>query len=148
MCKGCSESNASCFMVLAHSSRGRYWWYGIRGWTFPPAFCYMLLPCDRWDQRGSLTEWHLSWKCRRSKGMELNYSMCKNGTHWHLSMFAECLWRPNSRCERNEAVGGVLQQWWQKTVGHLCYTLLRVGMQAPVHHWQKCIANRWDYAEA
>jgi len=22
----------------------------------------VLLPCDRWQQRGSLTNWHLTWK--------------------------------------------------------------------------------------
>ena len=27
---------------------------GTRGWTFPPVFHYMLLPCDRWQQSGGL----------------------------------------------------------------------------------------------
>jgi len=31
--------------------------YGSRGGTFPPIFFYMLLPCDRWQQKGSLTKW-------------------------------------------------------------------------------------------
>jgi len=27
----------------------------------------------------------------------------KNGSHWHSSMRAEWLWRPNSRCEQSES---------------------------------------------
>ena len=61
--EGCSKSNASYFIVLAHNIRGRCWWYGSRGRTFPPVSHYLLLPWDRWKQRGSLTEWHLTWKC-------------------------------------------------------------------------------------
>ena len=49
--------------MMSHDIRGRWWWYSSRGWTFPPRFCYILLPCDRWQQRGSLTEWCLTWKC-------------------------------------------------------------------------------------
>ena len=52
MYKDCSESNAFCFTVLAHDVRGRWWWYGSRSWTFLPIFPYMLLLCDRWQQRG------------------------------------------------------------------------------------------------
>ena len=35
-------------------------WSGSRGCTFPPIFCYFLLLCDRWQQTGSLTHWHLT----------------------------------------------------------------------------------------
>ena len=90
--KGCSENNALCFTMLAHNIRGGCWWYRRRGWTFPPTFCYILLPCDRWHHRGSLTQW---WKCVGSKEVKLNSSMRgKNATHWHLSALTECLWRP------------------------------------------------------
>ena len=94
--KGCSKSKASCFILLAHCIRGRCWWSGSRGWTFPPIPLYILLMYNRWQQRGSLTKWCLTWKCVWSKGMALNSSMQeKNETHWHSSMLAECLWRPN-----------------------------------------------------
>ena len=33
----------------------------------------------------------------------------KHDTRWHLSVLAECLWRPNSGCEHSKAVGGVFQ---------------------------------------
>ena len=111
--QGCSESNASCFMMSAHNIRGGCWWDGSRGWTFPPAFHGMLLLCDRWQQRGTLTEWRLTWKCGWSKAVELNSSMQKK---WPLLTFinaCEHLWRPNSGCEHSEAVGGALQQWQQ-----------------------------------
>ena len=31
---GWSESNVSCFIMLAHNVRGGCWWYGSKGWTF------------------------------------------------------------------------------------------------------------------
>ena len=68
--KGRSESNASCFMTSTHHIRGRWWWYGSRGGTFPPISHSMLLPCDRWQQRGSLTQRCLTWKCGWRKGMK------------------------------------------------------------------------------
>jgi hypothetical protein len=34
--RGRPESNASYFIMLSHDVRGRCWWYGSRGWTFPP----------------------------------------------------------------------------------------------------------------
>jgi len=67
--EGHSEINASYFIMLAHDIRGRCWWYGSRGWTFPPIFRQILLPCDRWRQRGSLTKRRLTWKGVWSKGV-------------------------------------------------------------------------------
>jgi len=86
--EGCSKSNASYFITMAHNIRGRCWWYGTRGWIFPSVFCYFLLPCDRWQQRGTQTKWHLTWKCLWSKGVELNSAMQKKkmtsiGIQWY-----------------------------------------------------------------
>jgi len=67
--EGHSEINASYFIMVAHNVRGECWWYGSRGWTFPPIFPYILLPCDRWHQRGNLTKRRLIWKCVWSKGV-------------------------------------------------------------------------------
>ena len=61
--------------MWAHNLRGRCWCYGSRGWTFLPIFCYILLLCDRWQHRSSLTEWCLTWKYILSKGVSLNSSM-------------------------------------------------------------------------
>ena len=75
--KGCSESNASYFIMLAHNFKSRCWWYGSKQWTFSIIFHYILLQCDRWQQRGSPTKWHLTWKCIWSKGVSLNSSTWK-----------------------------------------------------------------------
>ena len=57
---------------------------GSRGWTFPPIFCYMLLPFDRWQQRSRLTKWHLIFPfAHEAKGCHWTLSHRKNGTHWH-----------------------------------------------------------------
>ena len=76
--EGCSKSNASYFIMLVSDFRGRCWWYGSRAWTFLPIFYYILLPCDSWEQRGSLTERCLTWKRVWSKGADLNSFIQKN----------------------------------------------------------------------
>jgi len=67
------------------------------------------LPCDKWQQKGNLTKWPLTWKCVSSKGVSFNSSLWKK---WQplISTDTECLWRPNSECEHSEVVGGVFQQ--------------------------------------
>ena len=73
---------------MVHNVRGRCSWYGSREWTFQPIFYCILLPCDRWQQRSSLTKWHLTWKCEWSKDVELNFPTQKKmtpiGIHWHV----------------------------------------------------------------
>jgi len=76
----CSKSNASRCILLAHDVRGRCWWFGGRGWTFPSISRSVSLTGDIWQQRGILTQWCLMWKCIWSKGVSLNSSMQK---HWH-----------------------------------------------------------------
>ena len=46
-------------------------------------YCYILLPCDRWQQKGSLTEWHLTWKCVRIPLW---------GNKWHPLTFIDTCW--------------------------------------------------------
>ena len=87
--RGCSESNASYFIIFAHDIRGGCRWYGSSGWTFPPVFCYMSLLCDGWQQRGSLTKWRLTWKCMWSRGVSLNSWMWKK---WQLLTFINASW--------------------------------------------------------
>ena len=64
-------------MMLDHNIGGTCWLYGSKDWTFPPISCYTLLLCDRWQQRGNLVEWLLTWKCVWNKGVSLNTSMWK-----------------------------------------------------------------------
>ena len=38
-----------------------------RSWIFLPIFCYILLLCNRWQQRRSLTNCCLTWSVREAK---------------------------------------------------------------------------------
>ena len=76
-------------MMSTHNTRGGCWWYSSRGWTFSPISCNMLLLCDRWQQRCSLTEWHLTWRCIWSRCVELNSSVQKK---WHPLTFISTYW--------------------------------------------------------
>ena len=145
--EGCSESNASYFMMLAHNIT--WCWYGGRGWTFPPVFHYILFLCDRWQQRGSLTKWYLAWECVWNKGMELNSSLLKK---WHsltfIEMLAEHSWRPNSVCEQwggGWSVSAAVTTTWKAShVLNGCAVFCGHSMQALAHGWWKCTANCSD----
>ena len=67
-----------CFIMSARNIRDRCWWHGRRAWMFPPVSHYILLLCNRWQQRGGLTKWPLIWKGRRSKGVSLSSSIHEN----------------------------------------------------------------------
>ena len=125
---GCSKSNASYFIMLAHDVRGK-WWYGSRGWTFPLIFPYIMSLCDERQQRVSLTKWCLTGKRIWNKDMELNSSVQKKW-YWHSSLLAERSWRPTSRHEHSEAISGAFQLW-QQWVSHLhgcrCLQLWHAG---------------------
>jgi len=96
----CVKGNASYVIMLAHDVRGRCWCYSSSGWTFPSVFHYILLLCDRWHQRGSLTKWRLTWKCVWSKGLSLNSSMRKKlypltfiDTSWTFVETKQSVWK-------------------------------------------------------
>jgi len=59
------------------------------GGTYPPVSCSILLPCNRWQQRGSLKKWCLKWQCEQSKGVELNSS---TQTKWYPVTFINIFW--------------------------------------------------------
>jgi len=118
-CKGCSGNNASHYVLLASDIRGGCWWYSSRGWTFLPVSRYMLLPCDRWQQKGSLTKWDLTWKGVWSRGVSLNSSMQEE--RYPLTFTDAC-------CMLTETRQWMRAQWgsgWcvlavvTETVGHL-----------------------------
>ena len=79
-----SENNSSYFIMLAHNFRNRYWCLAVRSSHQYP----ILFPCNRWQQRSSLTKWHLTWKCIWSKGVSLNSCMRKK---WHSLTFTDSL---------------------------------------------------------
>ena len=87
------------------------WGYGSRGWTFPPTFHYILLPCDRWQQRDSLKEWCLTWKGVWSKGLSLDAFPWKKlhpltDTCGMFMEIKEWMWA-------QWGVSSVFQHWWQ-----------------------------------
>jgi len=62
-----------------------------------------LLQCDRWQQRGSQTQRHLTVA-----------DEVKVWKKWHPLTFintSECLWRLISGCERSAVLRNVFQQW-------------------------------------
>ena len=84
--EGYSESNASYILTFAQNIRGGSLWYFSRGWTFPPGSHYIVLPWDRWQQRDSLTEWHLRRKCVWNSVTEFPHELKTASTdiHWYL----------------------------------------------------------------
>ena len=126
-----------------HHTRCRCRWDGNRGWTFPPIFHYMLLPCDRWQQRGSLTERSLTWKYIWNKDVSLNSSM---GKKWYPLTFTDACWTFMETKQRMWAQWGVWNtvKWWvTSTDADIC----KHGTQTLFHCWWKCIANGGDYVE-
>jgi len=99
----------------------RCWWYISRSCTFPPMPHYVLLFYNRWQQRGSLTKWRLTWKYIWSNGVQMHFSMRKK---CYPVAFIDVCW-----------MFMVTQQWipahfdggWCMsavvivTVGHLCW---------------------------
>ena len=82
--EGCPKSNAFYLFCWPTNIRHRCWCNSSRCWTFPPTSHYMLLWCDREQQRGTLTQWHLTSKCVQSRGVKLNSSIQKK---WCLLTF-------------------------------------------------------------
>jgi len=70
---------------------------------------YILLLYDSWQQRGSPTKWHLTWKHIWSKGVELPSSTWKK---LHTLTFTDTCWMFMDGYWHNEAVGAAFQQWW------------------------------------
>ena len=114
-----SKSNASCVIMLAHDVTGRCWLYGSRDQTFQLMFHYILLLCDRWQQKGSLSKRCVIWKSVQSKGMSLNSSTRKQfhpltltDTFW---MFIETKQWMRAQWDSGWCVSAVMIA----TVGHL-----------------------------
>ena len=129
-------------MMFAHDIRGRCWWCGSRTWTFPPIFHYFLLLCDRWQQRCSLTEWRLTWKCGWSKVVSMNSSTQKK---WHpLTLIDTCWMFMETKQWMWAQWGG---GWCISSVAIVTVGLLCWCMTVLVHCWWKRIANGGDCVE-
>ena len=73
--------------MLACDIRGRCWWYG---WAFPLIFSYILLLCNRWQQRSSVIKWPLTCKRVWSNGVSFIEFLQKEKK---MHPLAECFWR-------------------------------------------------------
>ena len=89
MYEGCSNSSGFYLVMLVHNVWGECWWYSSRDWSFPPIFHYMLLRCDRWQQRGSLTKCCIKKKCVWSKSVSWNSCIRKT---WLLLIIVDNYW--------------------------------------------------------
>ena len=104
---------------VGHDVRGGCWRYSSRGWTFPPISHYILLLCDRWQQRG--------WCGSTYEAKVCNWIPRCGKYYTHSSTLAEHLWRPNSGCEHREVVDGAFQQWQQ---WHKCQATFQAAMHS------------------
>ena len=145
MSYSCHHFLAVCTFMNKHCqgwSTGRDWWYGSGGWTFLPIFPYILLLCNSWQQRGSLTKWCLSWKCIWSKAVELNSSVWKK---WHPLTFIDTWWmfmETKSWMWAQWGADDMFQQWPQrKQVTFTGADFYESSMHAFVHHCHKCTVN-------
>jgi len=132
--------------MLAHSIGDGCWLHGSTGQTFPPIVHYILLLCDRWQSRGALTKWHVTWKSGWSKGMSLISSMRRK---WHLLTFIDAcrIFMDTKQWKWAQWGGGwyisaVVTVTWKTSHfldGHA--DLYEHCMQALVHQQWKCIVN-------
>ena len=137
---GLLQKQCLLFMMLAHSVRYGYWWDGSRSWTFSPISHCVLLPCDRWQQRGSLTEWGWHGRANGAKGWDWIPPCGTKGTHRHSSVLAEHWWTKQ----------GMLAQWGSEWCVSAVATatvvtstradLYEHSIQALVQHWWRCRA--------
>ena len=131
--------------MLVHDIRGGCWWYGSRGWIFPPVLHYIVLPHNRWQHGHKI--WQTGVWCGHvyvAKVCHWNLLCRKNGTHWCPLMLAEILWRSNSGCEHS----GVFQQWWQWQWSPLLVQILMSKIcKLLFFAGKKYMANGGDYVE-
>ena len=130
--EGCSESNASYFMMLVHDIRGRCWWYGNRGWTFCQysiTFCSALQKVAE-GQSGSMVS-HMEVCMEQRCVTEFPHveKMAPTDIHRHLL---------HVRRDQPVDVNTVRQRVVHSalvtaTLGHLCWYGLRV------HHAGSCL---------
>jgi len=110
-----------------------------------------MLPCDRWQKKGSMTKWCLTWKWVWRKGVELNCSMQKKiapiDTYWYL-MNISGDWTVDVSTVR----------WWvvcsskgnsdsgSAPLVHI-FTSVSCRLLFITGHWCKCIDDAGDYVE-
>jgi len=126
------------------------WWYVSTVWTFLPIFCYILLLQDRQQQRGSLTEWCLTWRMKQRCGAEFLHvgEMAPTDVHWHLLNVYGDQPVDVSTVRGGWCISALAKGMWKTSHipdGHADFH--DCGMLALVHRWWKWRANGDDYIE-
>lgn len=84
------------FIMLAYTSKDGWWWYISRGWIFlrisQNLFALIQITTDKILSDMKVYELEVHHWISPSR---------KDCTHWHLLTLAECLQKPNSRCEHS-----------------------------------------------
>lgn len=101
-----SESIWLLFILLAHGLGARHWWYGSRGWRFPPLFYYMLLQCDSWQADNMVPgmEEHMKqrdvhWIPSLGEKNSSTHRMFVETRQWMWAQWAVCSTNGNSNME-------------------------------------------------
>ena len=142
---GCSESNISYVMMLAHDIRDSYWWDGSRGWTLSRNIPLHFVSVQQMAAKGQSDKMEQCREQRRVTKFLHEKKMALTGIHQHSS---ECWQRPNSGCKHSE--GSVVRFSRGKSdqvITSTCADVYKRGLQALAHCRQKCTANGDDCAE-
>lgn len=132
--KGCSESNASYFIMSAHGVRGGCRQYGSRGWTFPPVFHYGAMWEMAAEGKPDKTASGIETQMKQSHvteflHMEKRHPLTFSDTCSMLLENKQWMWA-------QWGIGGAFQQWWQQQ----CFTsasadFYEYSTQALAHQW-------------
>ena len=96
----------------------------------------------RWQQRGTPTEWCLTWECIWSKGVELNFSMWKD---LQPLTFTDACWMFMDTKQWIWAQWG--GGWWnavEQWITSIGTDIYEHSTQTLVHRWWKCTATGGD----
>lgn len=129
--EGCSY-----FTTLDHNVRGRYWWYASKSWTFPPIICYILLLCDKWQQRSDMINMRQTWKFIWSKGLPLNSSVWKKMAPTDIIDACWTVMETNQWMRAQWRGGWCVSAETVATVGNLCWC--RLGLVMVVTILKQC----------
>ena len=154
LCEGYFKSNAS-YLWFWLTVRYGCWWDGSRGWAFPPVSHYMLLSCDRWQQRGILTNG--GW-CRGADGAKLWGCI----VFWDrkgviLLDFLELRQTINSDCyialltklkaqtfiQAREEDNPSLATWWCQLSVEVCRLWSTLSILAGLSYHTHCVVQIW-----
>jgi len=88
--EGCSGSNDPYVIMLANNIRGECWWYGSRGWTFPPTLhCNSIVVTCQTAAEGLSEKLVSDVEVWMKQGVSLNFSTRETLHPW---TFTDACW--------------------------------------------------------